>query len=633
MNKWNFAHRTLSLTWVLVGFLTFVISLAGYVYYTYQSSKAVIMDDIDNKLRIAAHSANLFVGPAYHDSLTDLSTQEFKARSEQLTKLAQSVGVEYIYAMIYDSPHVRFTASSYTIEDVAKGHLTQFKDIYEEATTSNKGAFRSTTEVFEISTDKWGHFKTIFVPHITPNGQIYLTGADITISHIESQLQDNVTQAVLSASFFFCIALLVAGTYILVYRRTLTTDARTGFANRLALEQDLANAKRAHLSLAIISICELEEIISFYGAGVGDKVIQNVMRYFQNLTTPFKVYRLATSKLVLLCDTPNGEHYLNNLISEFPFSRPILNEPLLYIQLKAGIARGNKGLLLENAFIACRQAQQLHQTTYIYGQQTQKTKLLQESNLAIAKTVQSAFDQHRIIPYFTPRASIKEQKVVQYHCAPRVLTEQGVILKSQAFGEVIKHSRLNSQLTKQMLELCVAQFRKTNVAWSLALTPQDLRDPQMMECITQAINRYPQPNLITFELDEQALISQFNDMTAIISILRAKGVNILVNSRNSGLLTISRVLKMSINAVKLDEKLIEQLADNPQVKGLIKHIGEQCKNSQIALIVSGIKCKAQLEQLADTHITLFEGDYIGAAAPHIKESSTRTMLNETPQAL
>ncbi|MBQ4837529.1 MULTISPECIES: EAL domain-containing protein [Pseudoalteromonas] len=627
MNKWNFAHRTLSLTWVLVGFLTFVVSLVGYVYYTYQSSKTTIMRDIDEKLRIAAHSANLFVGADYHDRLDKLSTQEFKAQSERLTKLAQAVGVQYVYTMIYDSPHVRFTASSYTVEDVTQGNITQYRDIYEEATTTNKGAFRSTTEVFETSIDKWGHFKTIFVPHITPEGQIYLTGADIPIAHIESQLQENVTQAALSASFFFCIALLVAGTYMLVYRRTLTTDARTGFANRLALEQDLTRAKRPHLSLAIISICELEEIISFYGAGVGDKVIQNVMRYFQNLTSPFKVYRLATSKLVLLCDTPNGEHYLNNLISEFPFSRPILNEPMLYIQLKAGIARGNKGLLLENAFIACRQAQQLYQTTYIYGQQTQKTKLLQESNLAIAKTVQSAFDQHRIIPYFTPRASIDDHQIVQYHCAPRVLTEQGVILKSQAFGEVIKHSRLNSQLTKQMLELCVTQFRKTNIAWSLALTPQDLRDPQMMECITQSINRYPQPNLITFELDEQALISQFNDMTAIISILRSKGVNILVNSRNSGLLTISRVLKMSINAVKLEETLIEQLADNPQVKGLVQHIGEQCKNSQIALIVSGIKSKAQLQQLANTHITLFEGEYIGAAAPHIKDNLAPPILD------
>ncbi|KZN28853.1 GGDEF domain-containing protein [Pseudoalteromonas luteoviolacea] len=619
MNKWNFAHRTLSFTWVLVGFLTFVISLAGYVYYTYHNTKTVIMEDIDKRLRTAAQSANLFVGAQYHDDLNTVSQAEFKQVSEQLTKLARAVGVEYVYTMVYDSPHVRFTASSYTVDDITNGDVTQFRDIYPEATTINKGAFRSTKEVFEISQDKWGHFKTIFVPHITPQGQIYLTGADITISHIEEQLQDNVTQAALSASFFFCIALLVAGMYLLVYRRTLTTDARTGFANRLALEQDLQRSKRQHLSLAIISICELEEIISFYGAAVGDKVIQNVMNYFQGFTKPFKVYRLATSKLVLMCDTPNGEHYLNNLISEFPFSRPILEDPLLYIQIKAGIAKGNKNLLLENAFIACRQAQQLYQTTYIYGQQTQKTKLLQESNLAIAKTVQSAFDQHRIIPYFTPRARIQDGKIVQYHCAPRVLTEQGVILKSQAFGEVIKHSRLNSQLTRQMLELCVTQFRKTNIAWSLALTPQDLSDPQMMECISQAINRYPQPSLITFELDEQALISQFNDMSAIISILRSKGVNILVNSRNSGLLTISRMLKMSINAVKLEETLVEQLADNPQVKGLVKHIGEQCKNSEISLIVSGITNKAQLQQLKETHITMFEGSYIGAAAPHIKE--------------
>ena len=123
MKKWNFARRPPSFTWVLVVFFTFVISLAGYVYYTYHHTKTVIMEDIDETLRIAAQSANLFVGADYHDNLNNISEAEFKHASEQLTKLAQAVGVEYVYTMVYDSPHVRFTASSYTVDDITNGNI------------------------------------------------------------------------------------------------------------------------------------------------------------------------------------------------------------------------------------------------------------------------------------------------------------------------------------------------------------------------------------------------------------------------------------------------------------------------------------------------------------------------------
>ncbi|BBN80516.1 hypothetical protein PA25_05010 [Pseudoalteromonas sp. A25] len=605
------------MTWSLIGFSLFVSSLAGYVAYTYQSTRTAIMTDIDEQLLRAAKSTQLLVGDDYHDRLNAISTEEYQHKSAQLTALAKAIGVEYVYTMVYRPPHVHFTASSFTTSDIKNNKLTQFFDQYKEATVINKAAFQSTEPVFEVSKDKWGHFKTIFVPYISSNGTAYITGADMTISQVDALLQESVAKATLTATFFFFIAVLVATFYIALYRKSMSTDARTGFANRVALEQDLGKKQDQHLSLAIISVDELEDIISFYGTHVGDSVIQKVMEYFKPITSPHRVYRLATSKLVIMSNIKEGEAHLSQVIADFPKSTPILTKPHLYIQLHAGIASGNKSLLLENALIACRQAKQNQQPICMFSIDSQDARLKQKNHLAIANILQGAFSDNRIATYFTPRVDPKTQQIVQYHCSARIVTEQGAILKTESFSEVVRQSRLQSQLTRNIFTQCIERFRKSGTSWSIKLSYHDATDPQLLDFLDQELRRYPQPQLITFELDEKDVLAHFNAMAVCINVLKSKGVKVLINAVSSGLLTVSRVMKLNIDMILLDESNTAHIADDNQVFDFIKHISKLCHDKNIMLLVAGVESEQQYNKLSKAGVDLVEGRYIASAAPHL----------------
>ena len=398
-------RRTSPANILFAGFFIFLTCLVGYVYYTYETTRTAIISDIDERLLHAAKSAQLLIGEQYHDDLAAIQPEQYQRLSKQLSLLADTLNVEYVYSMLYEQPFVLFTSSSYTKEDVQANMLTRFLDPYPEATVTNKSAFRSTEPVFEISEDQWGRFKTILVPYISNTGKTYLVGADITMDSVQAQLNASVTRAILSGSFFFLIAVLVASFYFILYRKSLTTDPRTGFGNRIALEHDIKQHKSEHLSLAIVEIHELENIVSFYGANVGDQVMNKVMGYFATQSNSVYVYRLATSKLVLFCDSERGEHFLSNLVQQFPASSPVLNRPHLYVQLNAGIAEGNKSLLLENAYVACRQAVQQKELVCIYSIDKHEAKQLQHARLAMAKTLNDAFSQNRVVVYFTPRCA------------------------------------------------------------------------------------------------------------------------------------------------------------------------------------------------------------------------------------
>ena len=611
-------RRTSPANILFAGFFIFLTCLVGYVYYTYETTRQAIISDIDQQLLHAAQSAQLIIDEHYHDNLTTISPEQYKVLSKKLSKLADTLGVEYVYSMVYEVPFVLFTSSSHTKEDLQENKLTRFLDPYPEATVTNKSAFRSTEPVYEVSEDQWGHFKTIFVPYLSPNGKTYLVGADMTTDSVQAQLNASVTRAVLSGSFFFFIAVLVASFYFILYRRSLTTDPRTGFGNRIALEHDIKHHKSEHLSLAIVEIHELENIVSFYGANVGDQVMSMIMEYFASQSSSVYVYRLATSKLVLLCDSERGEHFLSNLIQQYPTSSPILKRPHLYIQLNAGIAEGNKSLLLENAYVACRQAIQQKELVCIYSIDKHEAKQLQHSRLAMAKTLNDAFSQNRVVVYFTPRCAPNHEMVCQYLCNARVLDEQGGLITDDAFSEVVKQSRMEGQLTRHIFSQCITRFRKSRTAWSIRLSYQDASDPQLIDFITQELRRYPQPSLITFELDEQDILDNFNAMAVAINILKSKGVKILVNSVSSGLLTVSRVMKLSIDAIKLDDGISSHLDSDEQVLSFIEHLARLCKDREMHLIVGNVETEVQYELLSAAGVSYLQGPYIGKATPHIK---------------
>ncbi|TMO58795.1 GGDEF domain-containing protein [Pseudoalteromonas aurantia] len=620
-------RRTSLIGWLCIGFFTFIASLISYVGYSYHTTRQAIMDDIDTRLLHAAKAAQLVIGNDYHDRLNNIEAVQFEQLSAKLTALASALDVEYVYTMIYDAPLVRFTSSSYTQKDLKLGHITQFLDPYFEATVVNKGAFRSTEPVFEISEDQWGHFKTILVPFVSSKGTVYITGADITTDDVAQQLRVSIAKATLTACFFFFIALLVAGLYLLLYKKSMTSDTRTGFANRIALERDLAKNKRQHLSLAIIWVSELEDIISFYGASVGDQVIQRIMKHFSEFTYPYPVYRLATSKLVIMCDTDKGEHYLTNLIKEFPNSRPVLNNPHLYVQLSAGIASGNKALLLDNAYVACRQAKQQNKTVCLYAIHNNDGKQQQANHLALAHTLQNAFEKDRVVAYFTPRFDVKKNAVTQHMCSARIINEQGAILGADIYQKVVKRSRMEGKLTHNILTQCVTRFRKKNTAWSLKLSYQDATDPQLIDIINQELRRYPQPALITFELDEQAVLNNFNSMAASINMLKSKGVKILINGVSSGLLTVSRVMKLNIDAIKLDEHISAHMHRDEQVFEFISHLAKLCKDRDIQLVVGAVLDEAQFERFIEAGVDMMQGRHIGRATPHIRTESHLLTIN------
>jgi len=197
MMKRLFRDMNLSKKIFLLVMFVNACSVAAYTSYTYHLQKTTIMRDIDEKLVACAQGVRL-LSDDFHLGIgrnEPVSDPEYRSALDRLSEFARSSKVQYVYTVVRRNGKVAFTTSSYTPEEKASGDLTSLFEVYEDASTGLEAAISERKIHFEEYTDKWGTFRSVFLP-AGAAGSEYVIGVDIALSEIQS---------VLRQSFIYCL--------------------------------------------------------------------------------------------------------------------------------------------------------------------------------------------------------------------------------------------------------------------------------------------------------------------------------------------------------------------------------------------------------------------------------------------
>lgn len=198
--------------------LFYLIALLLYVSYDYTQQRSALIARIDTRLILCATVADQLLPPSLHTlgmKVDTLSPEQDLHNRLVLSKYAHSMGVKYVYSIILQDEKIYFTSSSATPEELKTGEgISYYYDIYDDASPLLLKALSTRTIQFDEYTDKWGHFRSIFMPHISRDGRVYVTGVDIEISNIENQLHALMLHTFGEALFY----ILILAPFFIAYR-------------------------------------------------------------------------------------------------------------------------------------------------------------------------------------------------------------------------------------------------------------------------------------------------------------------------------------------------------------------------------------------------------------------------------
>ena len=193
----------------IILFLAVFIMLISFSVFTYNLVEDEYNAQLDSKLRSAALNTAFVLGDKFFNKALkkgSVSKKEDINNTFKLNKLAKNEGVRYVYSMTEKNGKIYFTSSSTQPGE----SLQNYWMYYPEATKNLKNIFKINHPFFEVSTDRWGSFKSILIPMKTKKGVKYIVGADIQIDRILKAKEKFLKQIILMNLLFFVIMLYFA---------------------------------------------------------------------------------------------------------------------------------------------------------------------------------------------------------------------------------------------------------------------------------------------------------------------------------------------------------------------------------------------------------------------------------------
>jgi len=211
---------------IAIGFVLLVLfSSIVNSYINYNMSRDILYKNIDAILKGSALNIEFLISEDFFDkaiSKDAISNSKDLENILKLSKYAKNMGITYIYTMTQKDNKIYFTSSSATDEELrTKNNLTRYFDEYSEATPLLKSVLKNGKIAYEESTDRWGSFRTIFIPLKTKNNTPYIVGVDISTTYIQTLLNNIIKNIVITQLVILAVLIVLGLFFINISRKEL----------------------------------------------------------------------------------------------------------------------------------------------------------------------------------------------------------------------------------------------------------------------------------------------------------------------------------------------------------------------------------------------------------------------------
>jgi diguanylate cyclase (GGDEF)-like protein/PAS domain S-box-containing protein len=195
---------------ILFAFIIYVLWVVAYAYFDFKFEKNRLHQSIDKQLEDAALITPVLLPENFHHKgLVEgaLTRHQNFRNTLKLSKLTDNSGIKYVYTLILRDEKILFTSSSATKQERDSGRgLTSFFDQYEDVDPRVYQVFISKQTRFLEYTDQWGTFRSIYIPQYAEDGSMFLIAADISITDIQTLLNQRLQFTMVVAILFLLFA-------------------------------------------------------------------------------------------------------------------------------------------------------------------------------------------------------------------------------------------------------------------------------------------------------------------------------------------------------------------------------------------------------------------------------------------
>lgn len=381
------------------------------------------------------------------------------------------------------------------------------------------------------------------------------------------------------------------------------------------------NEKGLHL-LILIQIEDFNILDKFYNMLIVDKIEKifgfNLLTYLPNSYIFDTIYYLGNGQFALLTEFfdflsthTNINDYLNSLVKNVKESRLIVDEIEYDLNVIVSYSFGREHLY-EDSKYGLDEAIKKSEIIKYSNDFSIKEQIEAKKNMEVIKMVKIALENYNVISYFQPIINNKTKKIEKYESLVRIIDENQNILSPHEFLDISKKGNYYNKITHRVLENSFKILKQISTKISINLSSLDIEKEETRNKLFQLLDEYESDrHRVIFELLEDENVKDFQVIKAFIKKVKSMGVMIAIDDFGAGYSNFERLLEFNPDILKIDGKLIKNIANDNYSRNIVETIVTFTKKQNIITIAEFVENEEIFNILDELGVDYSQGYYFG----------------------
>ena len=422
-------------------------------------------------------------------------------------------------------------------------------------------------------------------------------------------------------------------------------DELTGHFNRFRLRQAidfaLTACRRFGRSGAFLTvdIDNIAMINDAFGFEIGDAVLSGLAERLDQMTGDSDIVgRIEGDCFGLLldhCDEAGAADVADRLIAgvrEAPI-QTVVGDIAITVSVGGIVFPASAQTsfdVMSRAEMALRQAKKEGRNHYVVYQLTEMQRQNLRQDMSIAKEVQEALMDDRLVLAFQPIVDCQTAQPRYHECLLRMKRADGSILPAGLFVPVVEQLGLMRQIDRQTLDLAIAELeRDAHVRLTLNISGMTAGDQAWLRKLVGMLRGRPDiATRLTIEITETVVLQDLDESARFVSAIRDLGCGVALDDFGAGYTSFRNLQALAVDMVKIDGAFIKDLADRPDNQLFIRTLLGLAKGFGLDTVAECVETEAEAEILRQQDVTFLQGYLYGK--PELDRSKIVSAAAPTP---
>lgn len=227
--------------------------------------------------------------------------------------------------------------------------------------------------------------------------------------------------------------------------------------------------------------------------------------------------------------------------------------------------------------------------------------------------VNSALARDEVVIHYQPQYDVATGAMVGVEALLRWQHPELGLLGAGPLVTAARAARLERELTEHAHRVALAEIADwpkplQQLRVSLNITAADLGDPEFADRFAaMAKQAKVDPDRLTLELTEQAMLSDPASAAAQLAQIRALGSAIAIDDFGTGYSSLSLLARLPIDYLKIDSGFTRTIDGSDRDRIVVRAIVDLARALGLLVVAEGIEKERQLARLSDLGVATWQG--------------------------